>query len=174
MAKNKQQKQETVQELLDKFQHSKSIIFANFQGLTVSQSKIVRVACHQQNIDCLVAKKTLLKLVLEKLGYQGIDPSTFSGGIAVVFGLEDEVAPAKVLTKFTKQFSCLKMFAGILDNKAITALDLVNLSNIPSKDQLLAKVVGSINAPVSNFVSVLGNTVRQLFNVLNAIKEHKV
>lgn len=172
MAKTKQQKEQAVQDLIDCLQNSKSTVFANFQGLKVSESEDLRKKCREQNVGFIASKKTFLQRALEKTGLD-IDTKIFKGGVAVVCGREDEVAPSQIIAKFAKDHEVMTIFGGILEGKFIEESKIKELSKLPSKQELYAKLVGTINGPVSGFVNVLAGNLRGLVNVLNGIKEQK-
>jgi large subunit ribosomal protein L10 len=172
MAKTKQQKEQSVQALTDGLKNAKSAVFANFQGLKVSESEELRGICRNQNITYIASKKTLLKKALADNGLD-IDPKTFEGGVSAVLGNEDEVAPAQVIADFAKKHEVVDIFGGILEGKFIDADKVKELSKLPNKQQLLGQLVGTINAPVSGFVNVLAGNMRGLVNVLNGIKDAK-
>ncbi|MFA5128743.1 MAG: 50S ribosomal protein L10 [Patescibacteria group bacterium] len=173
MPKTKEQKKQTLAELEDNFKKSKAAVFVNFQGLNVKDVTALRNILRKEKIEYEVAKKTLLKLAVEKTGQEGVDPKSFDGNIAVVFGFEDEVMPAKVLNQFGATHEALKIIGGTLENKFIDAAKVMELANIPGKQELLAKLVGSINSPVSGFVNVLAGNLRGLVQVLKAASEKK-
>ena len=95
------------------------------------------------------------------------------GQLAFVYGGEDEVSAAKIISKLGKDNENLKMLGGVLEGKAMDQAEITALSKLPSKDELLAKVVGSLKAPISGFVNVLGGNLRGLVYTLKAIKEQK-
>ena len=173
MPKTRKQKEEVVSDLKDKFQKTKSVVFADFQELKMPEIEELRTKCLEQGIDYTVAKKTLLRLALEQAGIKDVDPKTIEGSLATVFGMEDEVAPAKILAEFAKAHDALEIKAGILEGSLVPAEEIIKLSKLPSKQELYAKVVGSINAPVSGFVNVLAGNLRSFVYALNAIKETK-
>ncbi len=173
MAKSKQQKVETIDSLGQGLKSAKAVVFANFQGLKVSEAEELRKLCRKNDIQVLAAKKTLLKRALTDAGLEGADPSVFQGGVATFMGTGDEVAPAKVVSDFAKTHEIVSVFGGVLEGKFIDAAMVKSLASLPSKTELLAKVVGSINAPVSGFVNVLAGNLRNLVSVLNNIKEAK-
>lgn len=173
MAKTKQQKEQSLSVLTDTLKNSKSVVFTNFQGLKVSESEEFRDICRQQKVTYVASKKTLLKKALEKAGFD-IDAKSFQGGVATVFGLEDEVAPAQIVAEFAKKHEAMRIFGGILEGKFIEASFVEKLSKLPSKQQLLGQLVGTLNAPISGFVNVLAGNMRGLLNALNGIKEKKV
>ena len=172
MAKTKQQKEQTLGVLTDSLKSAKAAVFTNFQGLKVSESEELRDICRKQNITYVASKKTLLKKALEKAGFD-IDAGSFQGGVATIFGTEDEVAPAQIIANFAKKHSVVRIFGGILEGKFIEANRVEMLAKLPSKQQLLGQLVGTLNAPVSGFVNVLAGNLRGLVNVLNGIKEKK-
>jgi large subunit ribosomal protein L10 len=172
MAKSKQSKEESMQSLIDGLKTAKSAVFANFQGLKVSESEELRAKCIEQNITYIASKKTLLKRALKDLELD-VDTKAFEGGVAVVLGNEDEVAPAQVIANFAKAHEIVKLFGGVLEGKYIDSAKVVELSKLPGKQELYAKLVGTMNAPVSGFVNVLAGNLRGLVTVLDAIKGTK-
>ncbi|MFA7653693.1 MAG: 50S ribosomal protein L10 [Candidatus Magasanikbacteria bacterium] len=174
MPKNRQQKETTVKTLLDGLKAGKSAVFANFQGLTVSQTEELRKSCRQEGVSVLAAKKTLVHRVFEELGIKDVDPQAFTGGIATFIGTADEVAPAKLVNTFGKTHEVVQIFGGLLEGKYITAASVKSLAALPNKQQLLGQLVGTLNAPVSGFVNVLAGNLRGLVGVLNNIAKAKV
>lgn len=173
MAKTREQKEETVKLLTDKLSKMKSLVFVNFDGLKVAEVTKLRKQCRKEKVDYIVAKKTLLKKALDGAKIEDIDPKTITGGIATVLSYEDEVAPAKILYEFAKDHQALKISGGFLEGKFIAAVAIANLAKLPSRNELMAKVVGSIAAPLSDIVGVLQGNLRNLVGVLQAIKERK-
>ncbi len=173
MPKSKQQKQVTVTTLEDGLKQAKGVVFANFQGLTVAQSEELRKEARKENINVLAAKKTLVKRALDDMGLEGVDTKVFQGGVATFMGNGDEVSAARVVHTFAKKNEVVTIFGGILDGKFIDAAMVKSLASLPGKKELLGKLVGSLNAPISGFVQVNAAIVRSLFNVLNAYKDKK-
>jgi large subunit ribosomal protein L10 len=173
MPKTKLQKQETVKSLEEGLKAAKAVVFANFQGLKVTEAEELRRECRKNNIKVLAAKKTLVKRACETLGLKDIDPKVFTGGVATFMALGDEVSAAKVVNTFSKTHEVVQLFGGILEGKFIDTAMVKNLANLPSKQELLGRLVGSINAPVSGFVNVLAGNLRGLVGVLNNIAKAK-
>ena len=172
MAKTRQQKEQTYTDLVVALKASKSAVFANFQGLTVKATEELRGICRKEQISFVASKKTLLKKALNEVGLD-IDTKSFDGGVAVVLGTLDEVAPAQIVAEFAKTHVAVKIFGGILEGNAISGSKVEALSKLPSKIQLYSKLVGTLNAPISGFVNVLAGNMRGLVTVLNAIKDAK-
>jgi large subunit ribosomal protein L10 len=173
MAKQRKVKEELVQDIVSNINASKATVFANFQGLSVAAMEELRSACREANVACIASKKTLLKRALTEAGIEDVDTKAFDGAPAVFFGLDDEVAPAQIVAKFAKKHDVVTLFGGVLEGAYIDAAKVKELSALPSKDELLAKMVGSLNAPVSGFVNVLAGNIRGLVTVLGAIKDQK-
>jgi large subunit ribosomal protein L10 len=173
MAKTREQKEQIISGLVDKLGRMKSLVFTSFTGLSVPDADELRSKCREAELDHGIAKKTLVKIALTQAGIQ-VDPSVLEGSVATTISYDDEVAPAKTIAEFAKTHKEKVTFLGgllegkFLDSAAVTALALV-----PSKPELYAKLVGSINSPVSGFVNVLAGNMRGLMNVLNGIKEQK-
>jgi large subunit ribosomal protein L10 len=173
MPLSKQRKEEIVKTLFEDIQNSKSFVIADYTGLTVNDTQELKEKANEQAVKIQAIKKTLLSLVLEKAQIQGINPKELEGSLAIALGLEDEVAPAKVVAEFSKDHEQMEILTGLLDSKILSREEITALSKIPSKDELLAKLVGSLNSPISGLANVLAGNLRGLVNVLNAIKDAK-
>jgi len=176
MPKSKIQKKEILSNLADKIKKSKSIIFTGFNALGVKDNENLRVKLRAENSEYYVAKKTLINRAFKDSKIDGLNTKDFVGKIAAIFSYEDEVAPAKIIGEFRKdkeKQDKIFFLGGILENKLLSKEEVESLAKLPSKHELYAKLVGSLNAPISGFVNVLGGNLRNLVNVLKAISEKK-
>ncbi|MFA6428271.1 MAG: 50S ribosomal protein L10 [Candidatus Buchananbacteria bacterium] len=173
MPKSRVQKKDILTGLGDKIQQAKAVVFVSFKGLKVKESEELRKLCRQEKVEFFVAKKTLIDLALKEQGLEKVSAKDLPGEVAAVFGYEDSIAPAKLLTRFSKDHQTVKLLAGIFEGEKIDALALKQLANLPSRPELLAKLVGTIKAPISGLVGVLHGNLRNIVQVLNAIKEQK-
>jgi len=173
MAKTREQKEENIKELTQDLTIMKSAVFANFKGVSVNDTEELRNECRKNDIHYSVTKKTLLKLALEKTDIKGVDVKSLAGNLAAAFGLKDEMAPAKTLYNFSQKHEGFKLLGGIMEKKFLSAAEVESLAKLPSRKELLAKLVGSIKAPVTGLVNVLAGNLRGLVIVLNAIKDAK-
>lgn len=171
MAKTRQQKEATLQTLVDQLKTAKSAVFANFQGLKVKETDELRATCRELRLTYMASKKTLVQRALRDVGLIA-DAKGFDGGISVVCG-NDEVSPAKTIANFAKTHEAVRIFGGVLEGLFVDATKVSELAKLPSKTELLSRLVGSLNAPVSGFVNVLAGNLRGLVTVLNAVKEKK-
>ena len=175
MAKTREQKKVIIKNLEDMMAKSKSVVFAQFDGLGVKENEELRSKLREQGSEYYVAKKTLMSLAFkENKNMPEVAVGELEGKIAAVFGYEDEVAPAKTIAEFKKDHEEAVDFAGgILENRFISAEEVTALSKLPSRNELYAKIVGSINAPVSGFVNALAGNLRNLVYVLKAVETKK-
>ena len=173
MAITKQKKQQIVKDLADKISRAKSIVFTKFFSVSANDINGLRNSFKEQNSEYVVAKKTLMDKAFEKADVAGVAMREIEGEVAAVFGYEDEAMPAKTLDAFAKTHQGMQFIGGILERRFIDAGAVQALAKLPSKLELYAKVVGSIQAPVSGFVRVLAGNLRGLVVVLKAIEEKK-
>lgn len=174
MPKTRQQKEVTVGQLTDSLKQTKSVVFATFSGLKVSDVNQLRDECRQASVGYQVAKKTLLKRSLEAAGLTDVDAAALgNGGVVTLLGLTDEVAPAKIVHTFAKTHEGMVIAGGILEQHFIDAAKVTQLAKLPSKEELIAKAVGSIAAPLSGLVNVLQGNLRGLVFALKAIQTSK-
>jgi large subunit ribosomal protein L10 len=165
----KKQKQELIQELVDKIKRQQSLIFTDVTGVNVTEIQDLRRKLRESEIEYKVAKKTLIDLALKK-EKKDIDISGFNGSLALAFSYKDPVIPAKILNNFSKEHKTLKILGGLMEDKTLSLEDVKELAMIPSRDELLAKFIGSIKGPISGFVNVLNGVTRNFIGILNAIE----
>ncbi|MBT4857469.1 50S ribosomal protein L10 [Candidatus Uhrbacteria bacterium] len=172
MAKSRKEKEAIVANLTEMFRDMKAAAFSSISGYTMAQSDELRVTAAEQNVKVMIAKKTLIAAAAKEVGLD-IDPASYEGSILTAVSFGDEVAAAKLLKDFEKKNEAFKLVAGILEGKGLSAEEVSKLASLPSKEQLLSQLVGSLNAPISGFVNVLAGNLRGLVTVLDAIKEQK-
>lgn len=172
MAKTKEQKKEALKTVQDKLKDSKSVIFSSDTGSNVKTIQELRQELKQNDAEYLVVKKTLLRKAIKDMG-ETDQLDDLAGSVAVTLSYNDEVSGAKILNKYAKQSEVLNLGGGILENAFIMPEMVKKLATIPSREELLAKLVGSLNSPISGLVGVLAGTTRNFVGVLNAIKDTK-
>lgn len=172
MATSKEKKAQDLKDLIANLEEAKSIVFSTYRGLKVADLTALRKDFFKSDVRYHISKKTLMKIAFKKLGKE-IDFSALKDDVAMSFGMSDEVAPAKVLADFAKTHKEIKFLGGILEGKFISDAEVESLSKIPSREQLLASVVGSIKSPISGFVNVLAGSMRNFVSVLHNISEKK-
>jgi len=176
MPKNKQQKEEILKILKEKISQAKSVVFAGFNALGVKDNENLRAKLRAENSEYYVTKKTLLEKAFKDSKIEDLKTREYEGKVAAIFSYEDEVASAKILGEFRKdkeKQDKIFFLGGILENKLLSKDQVEALSLLPSKQELYAKMVGSLNAPISGFVNVLAGNFRGLVTVLKAVSEKK-
>ncbi|MFZ4649045.1 MAG: 50S ribosomal protein L10 [Patescibacteria group bacterium] len=174
MPKTKIQKQEILRSLEAKIGKSKSIVFAGFNALGVKDNEELRAKLRTENGEYFVAKKTLMNLAFKNQGIEGLNARGFDGKVAAIFSYEDEVSPAKAVFTFAKgKEDKIFFLGGLLEGKILSKEEVIALAQLPSKTELYAKLVGSLNAPISGFVNALAGNLRNFVYVLKAIEEKK-
>jgi len=161
VGKNREIKEAKVSEIREKMEKAQGIIFAKYQGLTVEEDTELRKTLREAGVEYKVYKNTLTTLAAKELGFDGI-VDALEGPLSVAFGNEDPTVPAKVLNDFAKNHKKLELVAGIVQGEIFDEAKVKQLATIPSREVLIAKLLGSFKAPLSN-----------LAYLLNAIKEQK-
>lgn len=172
MAKTRQQKEEVIKQTVDAVKEAKSTVIASFNNLAVNDDQALRKDLANQGVSYAVVSKTLLARALKDAGVDAANLDDVYGNVAVASS-QDEVLPAKVLNAFSKEHEGYTLVAGYLEQQLIDSNKIADLASLPSKEELVAKTLATINAPITNFVGVLGGTVRSLVYALNAIQAKK-
>ena len=164
--------QADVKVLAEKFKSMKGMIMTEYHGLSVLQISELRNQLRKSDCEYLVVKNTLSKIALKEVGME-IANEFFEGPTAIVIEKDDPVSPAKIISEFAKKYDKLIIKGGLLDGKIIAKKEINALAALPTKEVLIGKMLGSMNAPMSNFVGVISAVARNFVCVLNAIKEQK-
>ena len=173
MPKTRQQKETVLSNLTDNLKNAKSATLASFSAITVKDDQQLRITMRKENISYSVIKKTLLRKAFERLGFKTDSLSGINGNVAMAISAADEVASAKAIHNFAAKNNNMSIVGGILENNWIDSNKVKALAVLPPSQELLAKVVGTIKAPLSGLVNVLVGNLRGLVNVLKAIKDQK-
>lgn len=170
---NKETKQQVVAELHDKLLRAKAVFLADFRGMNVGKATELRNELRKAAVEYKVVKNTLLVLASRDTDKESLQPH-FAGPTAVALSYDDPVAAAKVLSKFAKeQQATFKLKAGVLTGKPIAVSDIQALADLPSREVLLAKLLGTMQAPTANFVGVLAAVPGSFVRALDAIRNQK-
>lgn len=172
MAVIRPEKAAKVAELKELLTNSKCAILVDFCGLTVAQDTVLRRKMREAGVNYSVVKNTLLRIAAEEAGIEGLEP-VLEHNTAIAVAPEDPVAVAKIICEFAKENKSLKVKIGVLDGKVISAEEIKALAALPPKEVLIAKMLGSMNAPISGFVNVLQGTIRNVVYALEAVRKQK-
>lgn len=166
------QKREVVNGISEKMKAAKAMVFTDYRGLTVEQDTELRSALRKAGVDYKVIKNTLARFAANQNGLEELD-TFLNGPTAMASSDSDPVAPAKVLSEYAKKYDKLEIKVGVVEGKVIDINEVKALAELPSREVLIARVLGGFNAPISGFVNVLNGNIRGLAVALNAIAEQK-
>jgi len=173
MAVTKAQKDEILKKLEENFAKAKAVYFAQNKGLAVKKVTDLRKKLHKEGVELVVAKKTLMKLAAKKNNLPDLSDEMMEGPIAAAFSFQDVIIPAKVLYDFSKENENLQLLGGVVEGKLLSKAEAKQLATLPSRQELLAKLVGSMKSPISGFHGVLAGVLRKLVYSLKAIHDKK-
>lgn len=163
---NRLEKKEEISEIKQLVESHSSTVIVHYQGLTVSQMNFLRGQMRECGAKFKVIKNSLAKLAIANTNTKELD-SLLSGPTALVIS-NDPVSVAKNLTKFAKENDKLQLLGGVVDNEFVNKKGLVTLADLPSKDELRAKIIGLLNAPATKLVRVIKTPAEQLARIFGA------
>jgi large subunit ribosomal protein L10 len=169
---NREEKASVVQELSDKIAKAKIAIVTDYRGLTVNRMQDLRRKLKESNAEIKVAKNTLLSRAVQGTPYDLLREH-LQGTTAITVSYGDPVASAKILTDFVKDNPQLEVKSAALEGRALTAVDLLALSKLPSREILLGQLLGGLQAVPTSFVRVLNGVPQKMVYLLQALKEQK-
>lgn len=172
MSKNFENKKLVVAEIKGDMDRAQSMILIDYRGLTVGEVTDLRSQFRKAGVQYEVLKNTMLTLAARELGIEGLD-EYLKGPTAVAFGFDDPVAPAKIITEYIKKNKKISVKGGMVDKKVIDAAGVTALAELPPREVLIAKMMGSMNAPITNFVGVLSGVIRKFVYTVEAVRKQK-
>jgi large subunit ribosomal protein L10 len=156
MSSNLDRKKLVVEEIKAKFEGSQSAVVVDYRGLTVEQVTELRNKFREANVEYKVYKNNLVKIAIKGTDFEGLS-ADLTGPNAIAFGIEDAVAPAKIVKEFAKTNDKLELKSGVVEKVYYDNAKIMEIANLPSKEELIGRFMGSIKAPVSNFAYFLTN-----------------
>ena len=175
MAITREAKEQAVAKLTDELGRINLAVMTDYRGLTVAEIEELRGLMRQEGMIYRVTKNTLLRIAAKSnSALAELDPTQFTGPMALAMGFDDEVAPARVIFQYAKAHNALEIVGAITgEGELLSAAEVKALASLPTREQLIGQLVGTIAAPLTGFVGVLGANVRSIVNVLNALAEAK-
>lgn len=170
---NRKQKERVVQNLKENFSASAASFVVGYRGLNVNQMQELRSKLRKQGGNLKITKARLMKLAVDDVENSKSLLPYFKDQIGIVFATEEPPAVAKVLRDFAKDHEALQLVVGQLDAELLDADAIKRIALLPSRDVLLTKLCGALNAPISNFASMLNMYIVRLLVVLKQISEKK-
>ena len=168
---NREEKTRIIEELAEKLKGN-SVVLVDYQGMNVAQSTRLRARSRESGVEFVVAKNTLARRAADAVGVEGL--SEFLVGPTAMAFSEDPVAGAKLMAEFSGEIESFELKGGLLEGgRVVDAEGVVALSRLPGREQLLAQLLGAIQAPIAGLATVLNAPLRNLAIVLNQVAEQK-
>ena len=173
MALTKDQKTEVLNQLIEKMKSAKSVVFADFQGISVKDMQDLRGKMREKGVEYKITKKTLIRLAAKEAGFGELSDEELQGPVGAAFSMEEEVAAAKLIHEYAKKNKNLKLRRALFEGRILSLSETKELALLPGREELLAKFVYILKSPIQGFHGVLNNTISGFVRVLDAIKEQK-
>ena len=171
MSLNLDQKKQVVEDVSAVVGKAQAAIVAEYRGMTVEQMKVLRREAHDNGVYVKVVKNTLLRRAVKETDYSCLD-ELLVGPLAFAAS-EDPVAVAKVINKYAKEYDALEIKAGAMNGALLSEGEIKALAQLPSRDELLAKLMGTMQAPVAKFVQTLNEVPTKFARGLAAVRDQK-
>lgn len=152
--------------------NAKGVVLTDYRGIKVAQDTKLRRKMREAGIQYSVIKNNMASIAAKEVGIEGLD-DFLKGPLAMVSSDKDPVAPAKLITDFIKENRIMEIKGGLVEGKVIDADAVKELANLPSKEVLLARLLGSMQAPITGLVTVLQGNIRNLVYALEEIRKQK-
>ena len=165
---------DTVDQLTKKFESSSGIYFTCYTGMNVVQATELRKQFRESGVDYFVSKNTLTKIAATKAGYEDKLNDFFKGQVGIAYAGSDPISPARVIKNFKKEYKdTLEVLGLVFEGEIYSADKYKELANLPDREELLAKFVGTLSQPMSQLVGTLSGAMSSLVSVLNGLKGNK-
>jgi large subunit ribosomal protein L10 len=166
-------KNDKIEDIKESISNAKVAIVSDYRGFSVADITELRRRLQKENGDFAVVKNTLAKIAIKDTQFEGLE-EFLKGPSAIALGYGDEVAPAKIMLQYLKEAKKTnEVKGGVLDGKAISANDVKEISNLPSKQELIAKIMGSLNAPASGIANATNGVMRGLVIAMEEVRKQK-
>lgn len=166
-------KQDKIEAIKAKLEKAQVAIVTEYKGFSVDEIMNLRRKLQKDGGDYMVTKNTLAKIAVKDTPYEVL-AGVFKGPIALAFGFDDQVSPAKNLAAFIKEAKKGEVIAAALDGKLLSAADAKALANLPSREEIYAKMLGCINSPASGIANATNSVITQLVRTMAAVRDAKM
>jgi len=160
MSQNLENKKLVVEEIKEKFSTAKSAVLVDYRGLTVEEATELRSKFREAGVDYKVYKNNLVKLAIKDTAFEPLSQD-LTGPNAIAFGIEDAVVPAKIVKEFAKTHKALELKSGVVEGSYCNLEQIIQIADLPSKEVLIGRFLGSVKAPISNFAYFLSNLIKE-------------
>ncbi|GBD07376.1 50S ribosomal protein L10 [bacterium HR21] len=165
----RERKAQIVEELSEKLQRARGIYLVDFAGMTVAESQALRKELRPQGFEYKVAKNTLIRRALHALGNHAALEQHLVGQTGLILSYTDAVAPARVLRDFIKRVDKPRFKAAVVEGQYFDGSQLDTLASMPSREELIAGILGSLQAPVAGIAGALGALLRDIAYLVEAV-----
>ena len=167
----KEEKAEQVEEIAERLKKAKVAVLTDYRGLTVSQLQDLRTRLRGGDVEYRVVKNTLARRAAEAAGVPALQ-SELKGPVAIAFGYDDLGLPARLINEFVRATRLkLEVVGGLVEGRVFSPAQVKQLADLPSRESLIAQLLGTLQSPVGQLVGIMQTPVQQLVGVLNAYKE---
>ncbi|TME03042.1 MAG: 50S ribosomal protein L10 [Chloroflexi bacterium] len=167
----KEQKAEQVELIAEKLKRAKVAVLTDYRGLTVSQLQELRAKLRGGDVEYRVIKNTLARRAAEAAGVPALQ-SELKGPVAIAFGYDDLGLPAKLINEFVRATRLkLEVVGGLVEGRVFSPEQVKQLADLPSRESLIAQLLGTLQSPVAQLVGIMQTPVQQLVGVLDAYKQ---
>lgn len=167
-----EEKQKIVQKIQQKFEDATLVVLADYRGLNVEEITELRNKLRTPGVEVKVLKNTMLRFAMKNMGYDEAI-NYLEGPNLVLFSNDNPVEPAKIMYDFAKEHKNLQIKVGVLEGQTVTSDKIKDLAELPSREVLIAQVLGTMQAPISSFVRVLDANITGFARVVDQIREQK-
>ncbi|MCE5271451.1 50S ribosomal protein L10 [bacterium] len=169
----RKEKEKVVEDLRQKLASSGSFILTDFSGINVKDMTELRKTFRAAQIECLVAKNTLIRRAVKDTPFEtGLD-KFLNGPTAIIISQDEGVGAAKIVRKYADESQKLQIKAGVMSERVIDSAQVKEIASLPSKEVLLARLLGTLNQPVTGFVYVLNDMIGRAVRVLDQVRQAK-
>ena len=165
-------KAEKISQMKEKIEKAKVAIVTDYKGLSVEEITKLRREIQKEDGDYMVTKNTLAKIAIKGTEYEVL-ADALTGPVAIAFGFDDQVAPAKAIAKFIKESKKGEILAAAMDGKLLSAAEAKALATLPSKQEIYAKMLGCINSPASGIANSINAVMSSLTRAMAAVRDQK-
>jgi large subunit ribosomal protein L10 len=166
------QKEQLVEEIKDRFAGSQAVLLADYRGLSVKELQQLRVKLREAGAELTVYKNSLTEIAMRELALPSMT-DYLAGPTAFIFSTDDPVAPAKALTAFAKEHKALELKGGLVENQVVDSEAVKAIAMLPSRDELIAKLLGTMINPIVGFARVLNGPVEAFARTVAAVADQK-
>jgi large subunit ribosomal protein L10 len=173
MAVTKAKKTEVLKKVTEQFGKAKAIYFSGYRGINVKKMVALRKKLRQSGVDYSIVKKTLFNIAAKNNNLPEIPDNIMVGPVAAAIGYDDVITPVKLLHEFAKDNEQLEILGGMIEGRYISKAEALELATLPSRQELLARLVGSLKSPISGLHGTLSGVLRKFVYALSALRDKK-